>query len=683
MRILCVAEKPSIAKSVANTLGGGRVTVRNTGNQYIKNYDFTYRFPAPIGDCEVTMTSVVGHLTTADFSAEYRSWQSCEPEQLFRLPIQVAVAEDKATVARNIREEARRAGMLLVWTDCDREGEHIGVEVVNVALNENSRLTVKRAMFNNLEAQHIHQAARTPRNIDYRLSDAVDARIEIDLRLGAAFTRFQTLSLRNSSRHLGDALISYGSCQFPTLGFVVDRFKRVQNFKPEKFWYIQLLVSKTQIEVNFKWKRVHLFDRMVVTLLFQWCLEMSSGEGRIVSVVKKPTSKWRPLPLTTVELQRRGSLFLGMSAKKVMDIAEKLYTKGFISYPRTETDQFAVEMDLRALIQKQTGDTQWGGFANNLMNGGYRAPRRGTHDDHAHPPIHPVAHVSEPAVDRDEKRVYELVTRHFLACCADDAKGESTEVVLDWGGERFSTSGLRVVERNYLDVYPYDRWQTTQALPEFIQGEAMPIKRATIEEGTTTAPGYLTEPELIQLMDANGIGTDATMAEHIETVLKRQYVVKMPAGAPGRFPNPAPYDAPERPAAGGGRAGARGGAQRGAARGGRGRGGRGAARGGRGGRGGNANAIGGRGGEGKQELIPTTLGVALVEGYDEIGIDQSLAKPFLRKDMEAMMRDICEGRRTKQQVVEQSLAMYLAVFRRANLEQRLLQKACRHYLERQ
>ncbi|KAK9471085.1 DNA topoisomerase [Dipodascopsis tothii] len=665
MKVLCVAEKPSIAKSVAQILGGGRVNVRNTGNKFIKNYDFTYRFPAPWGEAEVTMTSVVGHIMAADFDARYRSWQSCAPQELFHSQIVIKVDDDKKAVAQNIRTESRHAAGLMIWTDCDREGEHIGSEVCQIAREANPRLAVKRARFSNLERQHIHAAAQNPQELDQRQADAVGARIEIDLRLGAAFTRFQTLGLRDSSQKLSSSLISYGSCQFPTLGFVVDRFKRVAGFVPECFWYISVMCRREDIDVTFKWKRNHLFDRMAVTLIMERCLEAT--EARVVSVVKKPTSKWRPLPLTTVELQKRGSMFLGLSAKRVMDIAEKLYTQGFVSYPRTETDRFDPGMDLQALVRKQTADNNWGAYAQGLLDGGFRAPRQGKNDDHAHPPIHPVAHVSMPAIDHEHHRVYTLIVQHFLACCSDDAKGESVEIMLDWSRERFSASGLTVLQRNYLDVYPYDRWTSTQMLPTFTQGEMVPLTETKIKEGKTTAPNYLTEAELIALMDSNGIGTDATMAEHIETILTRQYAVKVPKGAPGRYPDPLTVDFANAPWAGSGRGGASGRGQRAGRRGAR--GGR-AARGGRGGAAGSAGNSGG----GNMEFIPTTLGVALVEGYNEIGFEKSLSKPLLRKEMEIMMREICDGRKTKNEVVNESIRMYEEVFERASAQIRVLRE---------
>lgn len=282
-----------------------------------------------------------------------------------------------------------------------------------------------------------------------------------------------------------------------------------------------------------------------------------------------------------------------------MEVAEKLYTKGFISYPRTETDQFDPGMDLRALCQKQTQSHQWGPFAQQLVDGAFEQPRNGRNNDKAHPPIHPVTFVTPDALDNhNERRVFEFVTRRFLACCSSDAIGESTTVHLSYGPEEFHANGLVVIARNYLDVYPYDKWESSQVLPVFTSGEEFVPTEALMTDGKTSAPGYLTEPELIALMDVNGIGTDATMAEHIAKIKEREYVfTRVKTGA-----------------------GARGGATtgRGRGRGKRGRGG--------------CDDGGGSGKTGVEEFVPSSLGIALVEGYDQIGFDNSVTKPFLRKE---------------------------------------------------
>lgn len=564
------------------------------------------------------MTSVAGHLMSHDFPSQYRQWSSCDPSALFDARIDTFVNDDNKPIAKNIEMQARQSQILYIWTDCDREGEHIGTEIREVAFKSNARLKepgkAMRARFSNIERAHVINAARNPVPIDEAQADAVASRMEIDLRIGASFTRNLSLTLQplfppDEQKNV----ISYGSCQFPTLGFVVERYMRVRNFVPETFWSIKVSHEKDGVKVNFNWARGHLFDRAAVVVLFERCL--LARTAKVTKVQTKPTSKWKPLPLTTVELQKCGSSFLRMDSQRVMKVAEALYQRGFISYPRTETDQFDAGMDLRALVQKQTQGDRWGAFAQGLLDGGYQAPRNGRNNDKAHPPIHPVNFVVISTLSADEQKVYEFVVRRFLACCSEDAKGSKTEIALLYGNEVFNTSGLTVLERNYLDVYPYDKWTSSQELPRFTEGETFEPTEARIHEGQTSPPGYLTEPELIGLMDANGIGTDATMAEHIAKIKDRKYVDTR-ARARGALQDGDEYtpevEESQAPVARG-----------------RGRGGRARGRGGRGG----ATGTAGRTTSGVQEFIPTTLGVALIEGYENMGFETSLAKPFLRKEV--------------------------------------------------
>ena len=244
------------------------------------------------------------------------------------------------------------------------------------------------------------------------------------------------------------------------------------------------------------------------------------------------------------------------------------------------------------------------------------------------------------------------MVRRFLACCSEDAKGESTTIEIEYGDETYFTNGLIVLERNYLDVYPYEKWTSSQPLPRFNLHETFEPTEANITEGETTAPGYLTEPELISLMDANGIGTDATMAEHIAKIQERQYVMTQArAGAAAQSNGPS----------------SRGG-----------RGGRGHRGGGRGGS--NTGGGGGSGGGSVQQFIPTTLGVALIEGYDGIGLETSLGKPFLRKEMEIKMREICAGTMSRHDFVQETLEQYREVFVTAQQQVEVLRAACRKYV---
>lgn len=144
-------------------------------------------------------------------------------------------------------------------------------------------------------------------------ADAVSARMALDLRIGAAFTRLTTMRLQTRAPELQSSVISYGTpvlpgeslflmragpCQFPTLGFVVDQYNRVQSFVPEPFWYIYVAIERPSEDldsrdvevVEFKWKRNHLFDMEVVVALYEQCVD--EPMATVISVETKPTSRW-------------------------------------------------------------------------------------------------------------------------------------------------------------------------------------------------------------------------------------------------------------------------------------------------------------------------------------------------------------------------------------------------------
>ena len=127
----------------------------------------------------------------------------------------------------------------------------------------------------------------------------------------------------------------------------------------------------------------------------------------------------------------------------------------------------------------------------------------------------------------DEWRVYELISRHFLACISKDAVGSETRIEALVGSEKFSAKGLIIEEMNWLEVFPYEKWSDSY-LPPFQRGENFDVnpRNLTITESDTQAPSFLTEADLITKMDTNGIGTDATIHEHIKNIQERNYVVK-------------------------------------------------------------------------------------------------------------------------------------------------------------
>ncbi|XP_054082911.1 DNA topoisomerase 3-alpha isoform X2 [Zeugodacus cucurbitae] len=517
MKYLNVAEKNDAAKTIAGLLSNGTATRREGYSVYNKIYDFESEVSGR--KSKMVMTSVSGHLLQLEFVGAYRRWNEVNPQTLFTAPINKTCHENYRPIQRTLEREVRGCNGLIIWTDCDREGENIGYEIIDVCRKVKPSIKVYRAIFSEITRASVRRALQELKEPNKKLSDAVDVRTELDLRTGAAITRFQTMRLqRLFPEKIADKLISYGSCQIPTLGFVAERYKEIEAFVSEPFWKLRVLHTIEDLTVEFLWARNRLFDKAACEDYLLLCL--ADPKAKVEDVTTKTKHKWRPTPLDTVEMEKLSSRKLKISAKETMTIAEKLYTKGIISYPRTETNQFSKEIDLGSLVEQFAAHHDWGTFAQRVKEWGAN-PRNGNKSDQAHPPIHPTKLVTD--LHGNDARLYELICRHFLACVSKDAVGSETVVNINIAGEKFTATGLCIHERNYLDIYIYEKWNAKQ-IHKYEQGQIFEPTEISMQEGATTAPPLLTEADLIALMEKHGIGTDATHAEHINTIKERGYI---------------------------------------------------------------------------------------------------------------------------------------------------------------
>ncbi|NXA04200.1 TOP3A topoisomerase, partial [Sapayoa aenigma] len=626
-KVLCVAEKNDAARGIADLLSNSRMRRREGFSKFNKIYEYDYQMFGQ--NVTMVMTSVSGHLLAHDFRMPFRKWHSCNPLALFDAEIEKYCPENYLDIKKTLEREIQQCQALVIWTDCDREGENIGFEIIHVCKAVKPNLQVFRARFSEITLHAVRSACENLTQPDQNTSDAVEVRQELDLRIGAAFTRFQTLRLRKIFPDiLADQLISYGSCQFPTLGFVVERFKAIQAFVPEAFYKIKVTHDHEDGNVVFNWKRNRLFNHTACLVLYQMCME--DPVATVVEVVSKPKSKWRPLPLDTVELEKLASRKLKINAKETMTLAEKLYTKGFISYPRTETNIFPKELNLSALVQQQIQDPNWGAFAQRILDQGGPTPRSGTKSDQAHPPIHPTKYTAN--LQGNEQRLYEFIVRHFLACCSQDAKGQETTVEIDIANERFIAQGLMILARNYLEVYPYEKW-SDKVIPVYQKGSRFQPTTVEMVDGETSPPLLLTEADLIALMEKHGIGTDATHAEHIETIKTRMYVglTADQRFLPGHL---------------------------------------------------GMGLVEGEGSAHQQHgrflfLLPFSYHAVYSSGYDSMGYEMS--KPDLRAELEADLKLICEGKKDKAVVLQQQVQKYKQVFIEAVARANKLDEALAQY----
>lgn len=175
-------------------------------------------------------------------------------------------------------------------------------------------------------------------------------------------------------------------------------------------------LKKPKEAVEFQWSRLRVFDKDVCEAFYER-IKDSGNEARVVKVTYKRKTKAKPIPMNTIEFQKLASRKLKIGSSKAMEIAEKLYNKGFISYPRTETNTFP-EMNLREIVVELSKNSVFGEYANKILEvkGFYGPPKKGKLDDKAHPPIHPVKNAEQKKLEGPEWRVYELICKHFLSC---------------------------------------------------------------------------------------------------------------------------------------------------------------------------------------------------------------------------------------------------------------------------
>uniref|UniRef100_A0A8C7LLX3 DNA topoisomerase n=1 Tax=Oncorhynchus mykiss TaxID=8022 RepID=A0A8C7LLX3_ONCMY len=486
--VLMVAEKPSLAQSIAKILSKGNCSSRKGLNGACSVHEYMGTFSGQ--SVRFKMTSVCGHVMSLDFIGK-----GCD--------------------------------YVVLWLDCDKEGENICFEVLDAiepVMNRpyGSERTVYRAKFSSITDTDIWAAMNKLGEPNRNEALSVDARQELDLRIGCAFTRFQTKYFQGKYGNLDSSLISFGPCQTPTLGFCVERHDKIQSFKPETYWVIQAKVLKgKESPLTLDWDRVRVFDREVGQMFVN--MTKTSREAKVESVSKKEKAKQRPLALNTVEMLRVASSSLGMGPQHTMQIAERLYTQGYISYPRTETNHYHDNFDLKGTLRQQANNPFWAQEVKALLSEGLNRPRKGA-DAGDHPPITPMRAASEGELGGDGWRLYEYIVRHFIATVSQDCKYLQTTISFTIASEGFSCSGKTLISPGFTEVMPWLGIPLEEAMPVCERGDVFTVEEIKLVERQTSPPDYLTEADLITLMEKHGIGTDASIPVHINNISQRNYV---------------------------------------------------------------------------------------------------------------------------------------------------------------
>lgn len=500
---LIVTEKDNAAKRIAAILSGGKVDSRKTYG--IPVYFFNNE------EGEVRVIGLRGHILKVDFPPKYNDWQKVNPLDLVEAEI-VKVPTHK-NILKALKKEAKEAGLVILATDFDREGELIGIDAVGKVREINPDVKIKRARFSSLTETEIRKAFDHLEEPYINLALAGEARQDIDLIWGAALTRLISLA----SSRLGKQFLSVGRVQTPTLVLLVEREKERMAFKPQLYWQIVGLFEKNGEQFEASHKKERFWNKEEAQAIIAKLEEMAT----VTASIREERLLSSPSPFNTTTFLAAASS-LGFSAAIAMRIAEGLYMNGMISYPRTDNTYYPASLNIPGVLKMLTR-SELASLAEKILKREKITPTHGKRQATDHPPIYPTDVAKRSELEAREWKIYELICRRFMATCAPQAKVESMKVDIDASGEPFFVKGERIVDEGWLGVYPYPR-KKELILPSLKQGDELKLVKHEFLEKETQPPPRYRQGSLILQMEKLDLGTKATRHVIIQNLYDRGYI---------------------------------------------------------------------------------------------------------------------------------------------------------------
>jgi len=500
MGTLVISEKNISARRIAQILSNGKCKQIRINGVPIYQFDDNGRWD---------VIGLRGHIMKLDYPSQYNGWTRIAPAELIKIQPERKVAE--RAISQTLSSLCKDKDHIIIATDYDREGELIGVESLDVITN---KVSVQRAHFSSLTPSDVQSSFKNLKNVDYNLAYSAQARQMIDLMWGASLTRFISLI----SGQLGRDFLSVGRVQTPTLALIVDREKEIKNFIPVPFWILEV-----EVKINnskFKIQKGKIFQESKATALYDHLKKAATGE--VAQVTEEIKDYYPPPPFNTTMFLETASTHLGLSASQAMEIAEGLYMKGLISYPRTDNTIYPPSLPIKKILNTLKS-TDFSPEVTEVLTNGRQYPTKGTKKATDHPPIHPVAAAQKKSLDKKQWVVYELVVRRFLATLAKNSKFKIMDIKIDINGEIFQTKGQQALELNWKAIYPYIKTKE-RILPFLKTGDILTILKVNNTKSETKPPKRYSQGTLIAQMEKKLLGTKSTRHEIIKKLYSRKYV---------------------------------------------------------------------------------------------------------------------------------------------------------------
>lgn len=545
MTSLILTEKPSVARDFAAALQAGR-----RGDGFLQNKD-------------TIITWAIGHLVELsepdDYDPKWKRWRletlPILPESLTYKPIKKV--EKQLRVIQNLlkRQDVVR---IVIATDAGREGEVIARTILQTVEPAGHREIYRFWTSQALTPAVIQETLRDlkPSSEYDRLWNAGQARQVADWLVGMNLSRAATLKMGGHKD-----VYSVGRVQTAVLALLVDRRRERERFVPRTYWLLLVDFANEKGSWRGTWFKGdnNRFEKREDA---EAILERLAGQvGRVASVKREKKKQPPPFLYSLTDLQRDANVRHGYSAKKTLDIAQGLYEqKKCLSYPRTDSKVLGSKNVglVKSIVEKLSSayPDLFAGMDSKLLSPANKRVFNDAKltDHHALIPLKPLP----PGADPGEKHVYDLVLRRFAAAFHPDYQFESTEIITEAGGETFRTKGSRPIvlgwravsgtrekakEKDDPQKESSEDETESENLPLVEKGDPAPVKEAALAEKVTQPPPEYTEATLLRDMTNPsrfvseeelqkifkgdvGLGTQATRAQIIETLILRLYVLR-------------------------------------------------------------------------------------------------------------------------------------------------------------
>lgn len=488
---LIITEKPQAAQKIANALSESNLSTKtHKGVSYYELFN---------GSEEIRVVCAVGHLFTVSQVKTGSSW----PDFDIRWAPNFLVKKNDWTKKYYdvIAKFSKEASKIIVATDYDVEGEVIGMNIVRYICNQPD---AERMKFSTLTAKEISNAFdNRSKTLDWNQGIAGETRHYIDWIYGINLSRALMDSIKSAGHF---RIISIGRVQGPALNLIVKKEKEISKFKPETYWQVTALVSDDKNKVELK------HDKNITKKESLDSFKKLEGKEGIAETKKSKKDIAPPTPFDLTTLQTEAYKHHGINPSKTLELAQRLYLAGVISYPRTSSQKIPKEIGYEEILERLKSKFN---FVKLISR---KTPTEGKKTDPAHPSIYPTGEFH--LLNEDEEKIFLLIVKRFISCFCDDLKLDNKKIEAVIEDKKFSTKGVAIISRGWAEVYPYKLEEIE--IPDMF-GNVL-FEKITIDEKLTQPPNRYTQASILSLLEKKNLGTKATRASILETLYDRNYV---------------------------------------------------------------------------------------------------------------------------------------------------------------